>query len=146
MSAYVCLALGESWRAGYKINYTVLNKCKKYLKKIFYRTSPDTKALISYSLARAYDRPYRQLTIANRARSRLSPYGLALLSLAYGQTRYYSMARYLNRRLISLAKSDSHGGHYFLGGRRHSYYSSSVENFSTSTGLNQTTTSMRASE
>ena len=88
MTTYVVAGLAEAKAAGVAVNENALNKGIAWLKKAagsVNQTLPDLHAYIAYALTLSgnVDRPALD-ALFNR-RSDLSPYGVALLGLAFGK-------------------------------------------------------------
>jgi uncharacterized protein YfaS (alpha-2-macroglobulin family) len=86
MTAYVVAGLAEAKAAGVNANGSAMNKGIAWLKKNASgdnRTAPDLRAYVAYALALSGNADRPALDALFNRRSDLSPYGLALLGLAF---------------------------------------------------------------
>ncbi|HEV3198406.1 MAG TPA: MG2 domain-containing protein [Bryobacteraceae bacterium] len=90
MTAYVVAGLSQAQAAGAKVNPEVIQKGVAWVQKDFAkdtRLAADLGAYMQYSLAVAGQPDTKGLGQIYEQRSKLSPYGLALLGLALEQTK-----------------------------------------------------------
>lgn len=106
MTAYVLSGLAQAEAAGYQVRPDVLSRGRAWLQAEFGKTKgvlPDLRAYMAYALVQAGVKEQAVLDSVWEQRADLTPYGLALLGLAFdlaGDTRAGELAS----RLENLAK------------------------------------------
>jgi hypothetical protein len=109
MTAYVVSGLAQAKAAGINVREDVLTRGRDWLRADFDRESralPDLRAYLAYTLAQAGSRDAAVLDAVWQRRADLSPYGTALLGLAF-ETAGDSRAGEMAAQLESQVKSDA---------------------------------------